>query len=223
MLSSNLLKSKIPISGRGGRGKWSNQLSTFDAEFKFAEIQNSYVWEGGGGWWSQLSHFDAEFKFAKIQNSHFWGGGVGGTNFQLWMLSSNLLRSKIPISRGGGWWNQLSTFDAEFKFAKIQNSISRGGGWWNQLSTFDAKLKFAEIQNSHFWGRGGTNFQLLMLSSNLLKSKIPISGRGGRGEWSNQLSTFDAEFKFAEIQNSILGGGGLVEPTFNFWCWVQIC
>ena len=35
---------------------------------------------------------------------------------------------------------------------------------------------------------GGTNFQLLMLSSNLLKSKIPMSD----------------------------GRGGLVEPTFNF-------
>ena len=38
-------------------------------------------------------------------------------------------------------------------------------------------------------GVGGTNFQLLMLSSNLLKFKIPMSD--GRG-------------------------GGLVEPTFNF-------
>ena len=59
------------------------------------------------------------------------GGGVGvgwlvgGTNFQLLILSSNLLKSKIPMSGGGGgggwgvgWWNQLSTFDAEFKFAK---------------------------------------------------------------------------------------------------------
>ena len=47
------------------------------------------------------------------------GGGVGGPNFQLLMLSSNLLKSKIPMSSwgGGGWWNQLSTFDAESKFA----------------------------------------------------------------------------------------------------------
>ena len=56
-----------------------------------------------------------------------WGGGgwVGGTNFQLLMLSSNLLKSKIPISwgggGGGGGWNQLSTFDAESKFAKKKN------------------------------------------------------------------------------------------------------
>ena len=156
----------------GGGGGWWNQLSTFDTEFKFAKIQNSYVW------WNQLSTFDAEFKFAKIQNSYVqWGGGgcgVGETNFQLLMLSSNLLKPKIPMSSGwgvggGGWWNQLSTFDAEFKFAKIQNSyVQWEGGVWV----------------------GGTNFQLLMLSSNLLKSKIPMSGGGG--------------------------GGGLVEPTFNF-------
>ena len=85
------------------------------------------------------------------------GGGVNGTNFQLLMLSSNLLKSKIPILGGGGV--------------------------------------------------GGTNFQLLMLSSNLLKSKIPISKGWGRGWW-NQLSTFDAEFKFAKIQNSHFGGEG---------------
>ena len=64
---------------------------------------------------------------------------------------------------------------------------------------------------------------------------------------------FDAQFKFAKIQNSHFvgggvgsrnlmlssnllksknshfvgggggGGGGLVEPISNFWCWVQIC
>ena len=28
------------------------------------------------------------------------------------MLSSNMLKSKIPnLVRGGGWWNQISTFD----------------------------------------------------------------------------------------------------------------
>ena len=32
------------------------------------------------------------------------------------------------------------------------------------------------------------------------------------------FTEFDVEFKFAKIQNSYvrLGGGGLVEPTFNF-------
>ena len=56
----------------------------FDAEFKFAKIQNSHV-EGGGG--EGLVEFDAEFKFAKIQNSHVGGGG-GSWNL---MLSPNLL------------------------------------------------------------------------------------------------------------------------------------
>ena len=74
----------------------------------------------GGG----LVEIDAKFKFAKIQNSYV-GGGKGVRKL---MLSSNLLKSKIPMSGGRGvgwgwvWWNQLSTFDAESKFAKIQNS-----------------------------------------------------------------------------------------------------
>ena len=61
-----------------------------------------------------------------------------------------------------------------------------------------------------------TNFQLLMLSPNLLKSKIPmlrVGGWGGGGVGGNQFPTFDAEFKFAEIQNSHVEGG-LVEINF---------
>ena len=54
-------------------------LVEFDAEFKFAKIQNPHV-EGG------LVEFDAEFKFAKIQNPHVEGGGGGSRNL---MLSSN--------------------------------------------------------------------------------------------------------------------------------------
>ena len=55
------------------------------------------------------------------------------TNFQLLMLSSNLLKSKILMLRVGGWGggvggNQFPTFDAELKFAKIQNSHVEGGG-----------------------------------------------------------------------------------------------
>ena len=71
MLSSNLLKSKIPMLRVGGLGEGSWK---FDAEFKFAKIQNSHV-EGGGGGGSWK--FDAEFKFAKIQNSHVEGGWGG--------------------------------------------------------------------------------------------------------------------------------------------------
>ena len=48
MLSSNLLKSKIPLLIMGG---WvGGRLVEFDAKFKFAKIQNSYVdhgWVGG--------------------------------------------------------------------------------------------------------------------------------------------------------------------------------
>ena len=53
---------------------------------------------GGGVGEYQFSTFDAESKFAKIQNSHVEGGwgGLVNTNFQLLMLSLNLLKSKIP-------------------------------------------------------------------------------------------------------------------------------
>ena len=75
---------------------------------------------GGGG----LTEIDAEFKFAKIQNSYIEGGGRGAS--QKLMLSSNLLKSKIPMLRVGGWGG-LMKIDAEFKFAKIQNSYVEGG------------------------------------------------------------------------------------------------
>ena len=50
-----------------------------------------------------------------------------------------------------------------------------GGVGGNQFLTFDAEFKFAKIQNPHVQGGGGsveTNFQLLMLSPNLLKKKF---------------------------------------------------
>ena len=117
-------------------------FAEFDAEFKFAKIQNSYVeggWVGGGSRNLMLSsnllkskiqnsyvegglggfvEFDAGFKFAKIQNSYVEGGWVGGGSQNL-MLSSNLLKSKIPMLKVGGGFAE---FDAEFKFAKIHNS-----------------------------------------------------------------------------------------------------
>ena len=71
--------------------------------------------KGGSSW-----KFDAEFKFAKIQNSHVEGVGGGLGEIDAELKCSNLLKSKIPMSGGGwgGWWNQLSTFDAESKYAK---------------------------------------------------------------------------------------------------------
>ena len=58
------------------------------------------------------------------------------------MLSSNLLKSKIPMLRGG-----VMKFDVEFKFAKIQNSYDEGG-----FTEFDVEFKFAQIQNSYVEG-----------------------------------------------------------------------
>ena len=64
------------------------------------------------------------------------------------------------------------------------------------------------------WGGGGGSHGILIVSSNLLKSKIPMLRVG---EWVDSWN-FDAEFNFAKIRNSLvrLGGGGLVEPIFNF-------
>ena len=88
------------------------------------------------------------------------------------MLSSNLLKSKIPMLGG------LTEFDAEFKFAKILNSHVEGGGG---LTEFDVEFKFAKIQNSLVDGGGGGPSWNLMLSSNLLKSKIPMLRVGEEG------------------------------------------
>ena len=66
--------------------------------------------------------------------------GGGGCSWNS-MLSSNLLKSKIPMFRGG-----LVEFDAEFKFAKIQNSHVGGGG----LVEFDAESKFAIKKKKKF-------------------------------------------------------------------------
>ena len=43
---------------------------------------------------------------------------------------------------------------------------------------------------------------------------IPMLRVGGGG-----FAEFDAEFKFAKIQNSYVEGGGVS----GIWCWVQIC
>ena len=86
-------------------------------------------------------------------------------NFQLLVLSPNLLKSKSPFMAGeGGVHNgQLPTHDAESKSAKIPKVPLHQGG-----------------------GGGGSafmmaNFQLLMLSPNLLKSKNPFARWGGEG------------------------------------------
>ena len=87
------------------------------------------------------------------------GKGLEKTNFQLLILSSNLLKSNIPMLRvgGGACGDQFPTFDAEFKFAKIQHSHVEGGGvgaHGNQFPTFDPEFKFAKIQNFQVEGGG---------------------------------------------------------------------
>ena len=90
----------------------------------------------GGEGGNQFPTFDAEFKFAKYKIPMLEVGGLAGglveTNFKLFMLSPNLLKSKFPLSsegEGGFGGNQFPTFDAEFKFAKIQSPMLRVGGW----------------------------------------------------------------------------------------------
>ena len=90
-------------------------------------IQNEAPPVGGSKWFAHLP----------------LGGGRGSWNL---MLSSNLLKSKIPMLRGGGG---LMEFDAELKFAKIQNCHVEGG-----FVEFDAEFKFAKIQNCHVEGGG---------------------------------------------------------------------
>ena len=76
---------------------------------------------------------------------------------------------------GGG----LAEIDAEFKFAKIQNSYVEGGWGGGGLTEINAEFKFAKIQNYYVEGGGGGDSRKLMLSSNLLKSKIPMLRVGG--------------------------------------------
>ena len=78
--------------------------------------------------------------------------------FQLLMLSPNLLKSQSPLG-GGVHDGQLPTFDAESKSAKIPKSIHGVGGRGCMMA----------------------NFQLLMLSPNLLKSQSPVGGEGWGG------------------------------------------
>ena len=56
-----------------------------------------------------------------------WAGGGGSRNL---MSSLNLLKSKIPMCVCVGGGGGLHGIDAEFKFAKIQNSHLWGGGGW---------------------------------------------------------------------------------------------
>ena len=114
------------------------------------------------------------------------------------MLSPNLLKSQIPMSRVGGRdWQP--NFDADSKFAKIPNSHVGGGGGGGE-------------------GGGGVGSQLLMWSPNLLKSKKKFP----TGLAENFLSfrakkclgmVLDFEYQMATIKT--------VNPTSHLRCKIQ--
>ena len=107
---STILNEAPPVGGAQSGSRiyqfffWGGGVSwNFDAEFKFAIIQNSHVEGGGGGSWN----FDAEFKFAIIQNSHVEGGGGGDS----WNFDAEFKFAKIQNAHvEGGWVEGLMEF-----------------------------------------------------------------------------------------------------------------
>ena len=244
VLSPNLLKFQKSLC-TGGRGLHDGQLPTHDAEFKSAKIPKIFFARWGEGVHDgQLPTFDAESKSAKIQKSLCtqWGGrGCVTVNFQLLMLSPNPLKSKNSFARcGRGRGCVMANFQLLMLSPNLLKSKSpyvrmgSGGTHDSQLPTFDAESKSAKIPKSLYSGGGGgggrgrcmmANFQLLMLSPNLLKSQSPFTvGGGGGWGWEvhdGQLLTLDAESKSAKIPKSLCtrAGGGrcmmAILPTFD--------
>ena len=118
------------------------------------------------------------------------------SNFQLLMLSPNLLKSQSPISWGwvgvgkGGWNDNFHILMLNPNLLKSQSPISKGRGGLE--SNLQSLMRVGE--------RGGV--------SNFQKSKAKNSMGGGVGI---QLPTFDAESKSAKIPKShdsgVVGGG----------------
>ena len=109
-------------------------------------------------------------KSPKILKSHYGGGGGGfTTNFQLSMLSPNLLKSKIPYMVGWvGVPEELLMLCPDLLKSKISYMMGAEVVWWfgdDQFPTFNAVSKSAKILKSHCGGggRGGlqpiSNFQ----------------------------------------------------------------
>ena len=90
--------------------------------------------------------FDAELKFAKIPNSYVEGGWAGGGGLQNLMLSSNLLKSKIPISMSPPLTLNMGILD----FSKFELSIKfhkgpppkKNGNFSSGLDLENLKLTF---------------------------------------------------------------------------------
>ena len=76
--------------------------------------------------------------------------------------------------------------------------------------TFNTFIQYDKKPKLPSWGGGGSkggfgpNFQLLMLSPNLLKSQSPITVGEGRGGGLDPTSNFDAKSKPSKISKSPL-------------------
>ena len=128
---------------------------------------------GGGGVRTQLPTFDAESKSAKIPKSQspilVEKGRGFGSNFQLLMLSPNLLKSQNSIMMGlrGLDQTQIPAFNAGFKSDKIPKYHYRGGGEFEVGGDQVSKV----------------NFKLSNLSHKLKLPKFPFL-EGGGGSWN---------------------------------------
>ena len=93
--------------------------------------------------------------------------------------------------RGSKWFAHLPIPKFSNSTPELKCTFSRGGGD-SQLLMLSPEMLKSKISISA--GGGGVGGQLLMLSPEMLKLKISISEGGGG--W---LPTFDVESKFAKI------------------------
>ena len=151
-----------------------------------------------------------------------WRGGGFGTNFQLLMLSLNLLKSKIPYVSGGGVgvWNQLPTFDPESKSAKIHKSLCKWGGGgggradyvrhlvriWGGLQNFDKEFS-TKPERVHHSFRAETNKSVsaCLRSLHLKHRRTPARyGLNGSLLWGIYLSVCTRLINVESVCSSIL-------------------
>ena len=113
----------------------------------------------------------------------------------------------------GGVRGGFAEFDVEFKFAKIQNSYVEGGWGWVGGSR-NLMLSSNLLESKIPMLRVGGGSRNLMLSSNLLKSKIPMLRVGGwRGVGRIRFGLGKKNYKV-----EIFGVGGGVGCEKDFGC-----